>query len=177
MWDIVWILSDTEPRIVGAGVRSKIGARCSSVPGTLNEWLNHTIRYETHEEYILWHCCDRPEDIIIGMLQIHVWCVSEPGWVMQSMFQCGKTGAESMFLVLSSLIVCLTLNPWIENESCCDENSKYQWLKEAFTAIHSVHHGLHIFLLIKDHLYRMVKEQVQQYLTKPNHCIWPIRTH
>ena len=23
----------------------------------------------------------------------------------------------------------------------------------------------------KDHLYRMVKEQVQQYLTKPNHCI------
>ena len=30
---------------------------------------------------------------------------------------------------------------------------------------------------LKDHIYRMVKEQVQQYLTKPNHCIWPIRTH
>ena len=29
----------------------------------------------------------------------------------------------------------------------------------------------------KDHLYWMVKEQVQQYFTKPNHCIWPIRTH
>ena len=29
----------------------------------------------------------------------------------------------------------------------------------------------------KDHIYRMVKEQVQQYLTKPNHCIRPIRTH
>ena len=25
--------------------------------------------------------------------------------------------------------------------------------------------------VINDHLYRMVKEQVQQYLTKPNHCI------
>ena len=24
---------------------------------------------------------------------------------------------------------------------------------------------------IKDHIYRMVKVQVQQYLTKPNHCI------
>ena len=23
----------------------------------------------------------------------------------------------------------------------------------------------------KDHVHRMVKEQVQQYLTKPNHCI------
>ena len=33
------------------------------------------------------------------------------------------------------------------------------------------------FILLKDHLYRMVKEQVQQYLSKPNHCIWPIRTH
>ena len=32
-------------------------------------------------------------------------------------------------------------------------------------------------VLSKDHLYRMVKVQVQQYLTKPNHCIWPIRTH
>ena len=32
-------------------------------------------------------------------------------------------------------------------------------------------------VLDKDHVYRMVKEQVQQYLTKPNHCIWPIRTH
>ena len=30
---------------------------------------------------------------------------------------------------------------------------------------------------IKDHIYRMVKVKVQQYLTKPNHCIWPIRTH
>ena len=30
---------------------------------------------------------------------------------------------------------------------------------------------------IKDHIYRMVKAQVQQYLTKPNHCIWPIRAH
>ena len=29
----------------------------------------------------------------------------------------------------------------------------------------------------KDHLYRMVIVEVQQYLTKPNHCIWPIRTH
>ena len=27
------------------------------------------------------------------------------------------------------------------------------------------------FILLKDHLYRMVKEQVQQYLSKPNHCI------
>ena len=25
----------------------------------------------------------------------------------------------------------------------------------------------------KDHVYRMVKVQVQQYLTKPNQCIWP----
>ena len=25
--------------------------------------------------------------------------------------------------------------------------------------------------LTNDHIYRMVKEQVQQYLTKPNHCI------
>ena len=30
---------------------------------------------------------------------------------------------------------------------------------------------------LKDYIYRMVKVQVQQYLTKPNHCIWPIRTH
>ena len=29
----------------------------------------------------------------------------------------------------------------------------------------------------KDHVYRMVIVEVQQYLTKPNHCIWPIRTH
>ena len=29
----------------------------------------------------------------------------------------------------------------------------------------------------KDHIYRMVKVKVQQYLTKPNQCIWPIRTH
>ena len=28
-----------------------------------------------------------------------------------------------------------------------------------------------------DYIYRMVKVQVQQYLTKPNHCIWKIRTH
>ena len=32
-------------------------------------------------------------------------------------------------------------------------------------------------LQIKDHVYRMVIVEVQQYLTKPNHCIWPIRTH
>ena len=31
--------------------------------------------------------------------------------------------------------------------------------------------------MLKDHVYRMVKDMVQQYLTKPNHCIWPIRTH
>ena len=31
--------------------------------------------------------------------------------------------------------------------------------------------------MIKDHVYRMVIVEVQQYLTKPNHCIWPIRTH
>ena len=30
---------------------------------------------------------------------------------------------------------------------------------------------------LKDHLYRMAIVEVQQYLTKPNHCIWPIRTH
>ena len=29
----------------------------------------------------------------------------------------------------------------------------------------------------KDHVYRMVIVEVQQYLTKPNHCIWPIKTH
>ena len=29
----------------------------------------------------------------------------------------------------------------------------------------------------KDHVYRMVIVEVKQYLTKPNHCIWPIRTH
>ena len=29
----------------------------------------------------------------------------------------------------------------------------------------------------KDHVYRMAIVEVQQYLTKPNHCIWPIRTH
>ena len=29
----------------------------------------------------------------------------------------------------------------------------------------------------KDYIYRMVKVQVQQYLTKQNNCIWPIRTH
>ena len=30
---------------------------------------------------------------------------------------------------------------------------------------------------VNDHIYRMVKVQVQQYWTKPNYCIWPIRTH
>ena len=29
----------------------------------------------------------------------------------------------------------------------------------------------------KDHVYRIEIVEVQQYLTKPNHCIWPIRTH
>ena len=29
----------------------------------------------------------------------------------------------------------------------------------------------------KDHVYRMVIVEVKQYLTKPNHCIWPIRAH
>ena len=34
-----------------------------------------------------------------------------------------------------------------------------------------------MLILSKDHIYRMIKRKVQQYLTKPNHCIWPIRTH
>ena len=36
---------------------------------------------------------------------------------------------------------------------------------------------LHLSIWTKDYIYRMVKGKVQQYLTKPNHCIWPIRTH
>ena len=34
-----------------------------------------------------------------------------------------------------------------------------------------------VCVTVKDYIYRMVKVQVQQYFTKPNHCIWPIRTH
>ena len=33
-----------------------------------------------------------------------------------------------------------------------------------------------VCVTVKDYTYRMVKVQIQQYLTKPNHCIWPIRT-
>ena len=52
----------------------------------------------------------------------------------------------------------------------CDESKKWIWNRDNFQLIK-------MSIITNDHIYRMVIVEVQQYLTKPNHCIWPIRTH